>query len=72
MSESFVTVIYFALFFFNLPPHFWELFPFASFDSDGSVATIADGCLNFRLQKKEQIMWNALAAPFSEDKAICR
>jgi len=56
----------------NFPPHFWELFPFASFDSDGSVATIADGSLNFRLQKKEQLNWNKLEAPFSDDKAICK
>jgi len=56
----------------NFPPHFWELFPFASFHSDSSVATIAEGCLNFRLQKKEQLDWNRLEAPFSDDKAICR
>ena len=56
----------------NFPPHFWELFPFASFNSDNSVATITEGCLNFRLQKKEQLNWNKLEAPFSDDKAICR
>ena len=56
----------------NFPPHFWELFPFASFDADGSVATIAEGCLNFRLQKKDHLSWDSLEAPFSDDKAVCR
>jgi len=56
----------------NFPPHFWELFPLAPFDTDHSSATIADGAVNFRLAKKEEIQWNNLEAPFSGDKAICR